>query len=526
MSTPATPPTHPLPPVAAVVPPVVPPVQPATPASETPPAAPPAADVEEVIHEPATDPVMQSFYKDLGIEFKDGEVVMLLPPKLEDKEDHVPPAKPVAAAPPPPAAPAVVEPLKPPAAAPIEVEQEEPLSTVVSDAVNRALDARMPRPEPTKSTEPVADPDADYVAALDPVSKHEVALAEFAEKHDPARYKNLRKQTISFLKSVDEYRQQHEGEDGRTFDAQDDEWKKFVGQRRPKISTEEKALIKDEMIATRAEERAYERARRDFAPQIAEAHTKSREIEARPKIEKAVKGFESDVLLLDAGDNEALKEVIEASKTKGAAAAQDIDPVYATIINNNIQTFAPVAAEFMAIANGLKTFNPEDKTHQWIYDFIETQGRHVAQNPQFKVVTAPDGRKRRFVTRSEYAKLSKTDPSKIADVYTFKDQDILDMLAVNTRNIIAGQAKQWQEKLSKAGYARTKASVTPPPAPVPAPVPKPVPVAKSAKVETEDEEDAPPTLGGAPAPGAIPGAGIQEESIFSPEEWKHHMSEQ
>lgn len=477
-----------------------------------------------MIHDPATDPTMLSLYRDLQIEFKDGEVTLLPPKKELEKDDDAPPPKPAEPPPAPPAAAAPPAPAPAPVAQ-IEVEHEEPLGTVVSDAVNRALDARMPKPEAPKPPEPVADLDADYVSALDPVSKHEVDLAAFAESHDPARYKNLRKQTIQFLKAVDEYRQQHEGEEGRTFDAQDDEWKKFVGQRRPKVSQDEKALLKDEMISKRAEDRAYERARREFAPQLEEAKTKAKEVSVRPQIEHAVKSFEADVLAIDAGDNEAFKEVLETVKSKGGAAAQDVDPIYAALVNNNIATFAPVAAEFMAIANGLKAFNPEDKTHQWLYDFIETQGRHVAANPQYKVRTTADGRRQRFVTRSEYARLHKTDPAKVQEVYTFKDQDILDILAVNTRNIITTQAKQLQEKLTKSGYSRSKTPAAAPATPPPAPAPKPALAAKSAKEENEEQEEVSPRIGGAPAPGAVPGNGIPEEKAFSDREWKAMMGD-
>ncbi len=144
---------------------------------------------------------------------------------------------------------------------------------------------------------------------------------------------------------------------------------------------------------------------------------------------------------------------------------------------------------------------------------MESQGRHIAQHGgDLRTRKGPDGRVLTFVPRAELAKL--TREGKGEDYFSFSDQDVLDMLAINTRRTIVEQSKVARERMTKAGWARTKVVAPPAPAPVAA-IPAAPPPVLAPKPANDDEDPDSPRLAGSGPPGPGKGNVITSPGLFS-----------
>lgn len=476
----------------------------------------------------AVDPLFSILHSDLGVRIIDGKVVRgpyTPPEKKEDKKPDETPAEPSEApAELPPEQPETKKPdaSKPAVEVASEVDENARLDARLSEVVDKALDKRLPKtPEqPPKKDEPTADPDATYIEALSDDWKYEISLARLAEKK--LGLKGKVKETIAFSKSLDEYIDKHKDEDGRTFDENDEDYQKFLRQKRPKYSPVERRRIEVLHEVEPQLKEAKREVRSELEPKLEAAEERSREMEAKPKIAEDLKKFNAALLTLDEQSDPLLKETVELVKTKGDGAIED-DPVYGSIVLKELKGAEAAAAEFLALSNGLKKPDAANPLHKYLMDFMEAQGQHIATHGgDLRTRKLADGTAQTFLPRSEYSKRLRVDPDETRSKYfTFSDADVLDMLAINARGLIGQQVKAANEELTKAGYGRQKPAKTPekpketPAKPPSSDTPPPKPAAKPSNPDDDDPDPASPKVGGAPAPGPGNKAGVTGSRMFS-----------
>lgn len=473
----------------------------------------------------AVDPIFSILHSDLGVKITEGKVVrgpFTPPEKKEDKKPDETPAKPSETPAEPPEPPKEPETAKPAVEVASEGDENARLDARLSDVVDKALDKRLPKTleTPPKKDEPATDPDAAYIETLSDDWKYEVSLARLAEKK--LGLKGKVKETIAFSKALDDYLDKHKDEEGRTFDESDDDYQKFLRQKRPKYSPVERRRIEVLHEVEPQLKEAKREVRSELEPKLEAAEERSREMEAKPKIAEDLKKFNAALLTLDEQSDPLLKEAVELVKAKGDGAIED-DPVYGSIVLKEIKGAEAAAAEFLALSNGLKKPDAANPLHKYLMDFMEAQGNHIATNGgEMRTRKLADGRVQTFIPRAEYSKrLNANADDTRAKHFTFSDQDVLDMLAINARGLIGKQVKTANEKLTKAGYGRQKPAKTPdkpketPAKPPSADTPPPKPAAKPENNGDDDPDPASPKLGGAPAPGPGNKAGVTGSRMFS-----------
>lgn len=478
----------------------------------------------------AVDPIFSILHSDLGVKIEDGKIVRgPFPPKKEPaqepekKPDEAEPAKAPEEVPPEkPEEPKAEE--KPVVEVATEADENDRLNQRLSEVVDKALDKRLPK-EPAKAekpkTEAPADPDTAYIEALSEDWKYEISLAKLAEKTFGSKGKV--KETIAFSKAIDEYVSKHKDDEGRTFDESDEDYQRFLRSKRPKYSpTERRRLEVLHELEPQIKE-AKREVRAEMEPKMEAAEDRNREQEAKPRIATDLKKFNENLLTLDEQADPLLKETVALVKDKGEAAI-DEDPVYGSIVLKEVRGAEVAAAEFLALSNGLKKVDLENNPlHKYLFDFMESQGQYIATNgAELRNRKLPDGTVQTFLPRSTYVRQLRADPDKTRrEHFTFTDQDVLDMLAINAKALIGQQVKTANEKLTKAGYGRQKppkAEEKPanPPAKASDAAPPPAkPAAKQPNRSDDEPDPASPKVGGAPAPGAAQKGSVSAPSLFS-----------
>lgn len=336
----------------------------------------------------------------------------------------------VAATPPPaavPATPPVVE-TPPVAAVPPVVPATPPVEPTPEPVRPQMKIPEMPRPF-TDDTVLPPPPNSLDLTGLDEDEQEEVRTAQFAEQRYPERYKGHAEKILNFLKRHKQFIAEH-GEDTDT-----QEYKGFIQTNRPAVTnSERKRLERERMLedaAALAEKRMASKTRR-----LEEEVT---QLKATPIVEKTINDYKSMV-----------KDLMP----------KEDDPIVVEAVDRMSSLAENAGREFLLLASSLKPYDTKNDTHKWLAEFIKDQGELYVKSGH----TSLKRGSRSFLPRAQYNSLPVDQRDKH---FTFTDEDILQLIAVNAKAAAEFHSTTERERLKKAGYTRTVTSSTPPAAPTP-----------------------------------------------------------
>jgi hypothetical protein len=260
---------------------------------------------------------------------------------------------------------------------------------------------------------------------------------------------------------------------------------------------------------------AVAKAEEKFQKQIEETRKRQTVLEKKPIIEGRMRQFEANIGALMNSDQEVpiLQAVAKAIEKDGVQKAIESDPIFTPIV---VQTYGygeRAAAEFLAMAHGLKEYHQANQEQDWVVQdwvikFIRRAGETFAANGGDKLVRQGENGPQTFLPRGAYNQLLVTKPEEAQKHWTFSDEDVLAMIERNTKDRIAASVKQEAERLTKAGYIKPPPAAPPaaaqvpgaqnPPAASGSPIPPPEPVGS-------------PRAGVTPAPGQGNGNVTQQQ---------------
>lgn len=329
-------------------------------------------------------------------------------------------------------------------------------------------------PAPIPASPAPTDPDADFIASLDEDRRDDYEIAKFAETLNPAM-KGKARETLDYFRKTDAFIAAHP-----EATPESEPFQEFVNANRPKFTVRERRTIERELIKsqTAAEVRA------EMATKLAVQEKEINALRVQPQIDAQLSQFNqllSKDIPVPEGVDPAAKEVAAAIATKGYAEASKEFAVEAPIVAQHQST----AAEYLRIANGIVQFDASNSTHSWLESFVRKQGVILASQPD--AVKTRDGKK--FLPLHEFSQLARTNPEAAKGHWTFTDQDILNVIAMNAVYVVNKEIK----KLEASGFKREKKQASPPiQPPTPAPVIEPPPNTRS--TPTPSPGPAQPTL--------------------------------
>lgn len=337
----------------------------------------------------------------------------------------------------------VVEPPKPAAVVP-------PVAPVVAPETKKVV---VKPPTPVVPTEPVvvapvvapvvvppvADPDAAFVETLNDAQRDELEVARYAETKYP-ELKGRAQATIDFYKKLDAF-----VKDNKDAAPDSDEFKEFVEANKPKYNEGQRRKIERQMIA----DQAAAQAKRDFDGQFKKQEEELHALRVKPEVEAASQGFRKtmETVELPEGVDPTVRDVAAKLNKDGYDAAAKDFSLEAPIVQSHLTA----ADKYVAISRGAEKFNPADPTHKWLDGFVSRQATTLAQRPEAERMV--NGKL--FLTPADYAAKRNADPNGAAEKFwTFSEQQILNMIAVNAALQINGEI----QRLEQAGFKRAKKS--------------------------------------------------------------------
>lgn len=341
--------------------------------------------------------------------------------------------------------------------------------------------APAPTPAPAATPEAPKNPDAEFEAGLLEEEQEQLALARYAEKSDPVKYKGYGARVTKYLKDHQDYLQKHPealqpGTEGA------EAYKQWLDKANPALPPREARRLEINMAA----EKISEQKNREQDEKFAELHDENFRREAEPRIRQETDQF----------FNKLVEEAVPAdfaklAKEKGIEEAKKQFPmeyrVSAEILTEtagDVEMLKKITTPNPRTGRMLQTFDRNNAQHARIYQFMKEQGDNFkngypGETPQQMAArrAAQVQNGKRFLTRDEYYTLK---PEQRAPYWTFNIDQIIAMHGAAARDRIAARLKTEHEMREKEGWVRKPAAaapiIQPTPAPGAPPAPRPTPV--------------------------------------------------
>lgn len=265
------------------------------------------------------------------------------------------------------------------------------------------------------------------VSGLDEDEVHEVRTAEFAESKYPERYKGHAQRVLDFIKKHKQYVQTAPTDS--TLDRDDAEYQRFLKTNKPTVTDGERRRLERERLMEEAAAEAQKRMS-PVAQRLAEELT---QLKAAPLVEKTINDYKS-----------LLKEVMP----------KDDDPLLEDAVKNMSQKAVEAGKEFLLLSTRLKDYDSRNETHKWLGDFIAEQG-------DLFIKSGHPSLKRSGKSFAPRAKFNTMNADERAKHFTFSDEDVLNIIAINAKAAAEHQAKTEREKFERMGYTRVKVPQAP-----------------------------------------------------------------
>lgn len=288
---------------------------------------------------------------------------------------------------------------------------------------------------------PIASDRLD-LSGLDEDEVEEVERAQFAERAHPEKYVGHAQRVLGFIRKHKDFIGQMEaaGEDDIESTSK---YKSFVKQNRPAISNAERRRLDQERIA----EEVAQRTKAEVSREVSELRKQLIETRAAPIVQQAVNDFRQTVVSI---------------------LPKEEDPLVQQTSERYAQHAVTAANEFLYLSNRLKPYDGNNPIHKNLGDFLEQQASVFIQSKDANLKRG----NQTFVSRATYNTMASAERSKH---FTFTDEDVLGILAVNAKQAAEHEVATERKRLEAAGYIRQdkkvapvvapRAQVEPPPSP-------------------------------------------------------------
>lgn len=301
----------------------------------------------------------------------------------------------------------------------------------------------IPQPSPAPvSTTPFTPMSLD-LTGLDEDERAEMDTASFAEQKHPERYRGHAQKVLDYIRQHKRVVQELEAA-GETDIEESSRYKSFTKANKPGVTAAERRKLEQERISYQA----AQEAKREVSSEIAELRKQIAETRAAPVIERSLSEF---------------RQVVESILPK------DEDPLVAQITSNFAGVAVQAADQFIRLSNKQISYDPTNALHKGVADFIEDQASQFIKSGDANLKRGNQS----FVSRATYNTMPADQRGKH---FTFTDDDVLRILAVNAKMNAEQTIAKERKRLEDAGYTRATRQAAAAPIPTPAQmVPDPSP---------------------------------------------------
>jgi hypothetical protein len=344
-----------------------------------------------------------------------------------------------------------------------KAEEQKPDAKKAAEPADKVAD-RLRKVKPADSTPPAPQPTAEEIAqaaiaevekraakpkadapaapALNPEDQQDLDLAAYAAKKMPGKYAAMPEQLTAYFKKRDEFLSAKAQEFGGADTPEyaeflgGEDYKRFVRGNRPGFQRGDA----NELRTARIEDAALEKAEAKIRESERKLERKLAEVELAPVIERTVNSTVKSLLAAD-------DEVVKAYAADPEKALEE-RPLEAREVEQSAIGLRSATNEFLRYYHGIVDFNPNNKLHEFIEGFVESNGRLLDAMPEAE--RTRDGKV--LVSPAKLAELRKA--GKADRFITFNDSDIVTMMETFTAKNLETRLKEIRGGIEKSGYRR------------------------------------------------------------------------
>jgi hypothetical protein len=338
-----------------------------------------------------------------------------LPAKAEggEGEEGGDPAKPEPVKP---AKPAKPETPKPETPKPVraKVATQEDLARAAGEGAARAiLESQKPKPEPEKPGKD--EPPADEELFGDIEARNIKALRHMEQRFGD-KYAGIADKYRNGLTQVLDYKSKWEKDNpGKQFDENDGEHSAFLDSIQVDWEDDDFTMAVSEQSAAEAAEKAAAKVREEVSEKLEEYERKERLNQSFPEILKQESSAAAKLYqkLADHDDLGVLADAVKDDGTIDVDRLKEIEsesPLVADMIVSYYagQLVQPLASDAYKLMNGLERFDPKNKGHQFLSDFLMAKEKEVLGDSAQQI----DGEGRMFAPRSKFFRMKESEQAK------------------------------------------------------------------------------------------------------------------
>lgn len=329
------------------------------------------------------------------------------------------------------------------------IQEEEPKKKVKRIHKKEIIDPDVPEVDQTITQAEESLPQEDpFVNELLPEEKQHLEVVRRVAKRtgngEDARLVDFFKKNKGYI----EKRLQDEPD----IDLSDDpDYQSFVARNRPDISAQDLREAEMDMVAERAEHAAYKKLAPRIAAQEREAAVAKILPEVNARKEKAKAAVSSIIP----------EDIAKSIQESGAENVQKTMPFEYEIIDTAITNAATYAQKLIDVTSGVERYDPQNKAHTELSDWIRQEEEVFIQTGQTK-----DQSGRPFMRRERWLSL----PQQQRDKYwTWGEDQLIQIMYARAKESMDQALQQHRDKMSAYGQAPQPQQQTQaqPPAPPP-----------------------------------------------------------
>ena len=261
-------------------------------------------------------------------------------------------------------------------------------------------------------------------------------------------FKGLDEKYTTFFKKHREYIDKQLSEDPDVeFNAENYDYQKFLERERPNLTPAQQKNIE----RTQIKHELREEFKADRAEEVSNLKQEVHEIKTKPELEASINSYTDSLFAVTPDD---MKELL---LEKGQEEAEKAFPIEFQVSSHILNTASQFGKELLNISNNITAYDPQgNPIHKHLGEFIEGQGQLFHKNGGS--MRTREGKQ--FLPATKFLEAKAAGQSQ--NYWTFKDEDILDMLKEEAKKqIVEGVKSERARYEAYNGGAPVAAPVAP-----------------------------------------------------------------
>ena len=321
-----------------------------------------------------------------------------------------------------------------------EPEKSEPKKKKVKQVIDPDLPSEVANELTEEAPAQQEDPDQEFVESLLPEEQEIYKLAKYAsekmEGYDGAD-KQFKKYIDSRLK-----------EDPHVNLAEDEDYKRFIANAKPKFSNSDARKVEQEMLLEKAETRAREKLK----PEIERVRREQEKINLAPIVHE--KKAQAQALTREIIPEEFRETLSKENGLEEFAKTKPMEYAALDAVSGQVLASANLLVD---ITTGNTQYDPNNPEHEALLSWVNSEQENFIQSGQ----TQRDGKI--FMRRERYFQLPE---AKRSEYYSWSDDDLVRIIVARGQEALGNALNQQQEMLKAYGVAQAPQSAPAPKAPV------------------------------------------------------------